>query len=124
MTRIAVAAGLLTIVLAQAAEPPNPLASRVDPFADKQRIVVMTDIANEPDDQMSLVRFLVYATDYDVEGLIATTSTWMKHKVRPDVIRAVLDAYGEVQPQLAKHAEGFPSVESLRAVIAEGQPSY
>ena len=46
----------------------------------------MTDIANEPDDQMSMVRFLVYANEFDVEGLIADTSTWMRNKVRPDVI--------------------------------------
>ena len=59
----------------------------------RPRVVVMTDIANEPDDQMSLVRFLVYANQLDVEGLIATTSTWMKARVRPDVIHSVLDAY-------------------------------
>lgn len=43
----------------------------------------MTDNANEPDDQMSLVRFLVYSSQFDVEGLIATTattSTWMKNR--------------------------------------------
>ena len=28
----------------------------------------MTDIANEPDDQMSLVRFLLYSNQFDVEG--------------------------------------------------------
>lgn len=28
----------------------NRLASRVDPYVEKQRIVVMTDIANEPDE--------------------------------------------------------------------------
>ena len=61
----------------------NPLAARIDPYVEKQRVVVMTDIANEPDDQMSLVRFLVYPNQFDVEGLIATTSTWMKNKVRP-----------------------------------------
>ena len=90
-------------------QAPTPLDVRIDPYAEKQRVIVMTDIANEPDDQMSLVRFLVYSTDYDVEGLIATTSTWMKNKVRPDVIRTVLDAYSEVRPQLAQHASGFPS---------------
>jgi hypothetical protein len=37
----------------------NPLAARVDPYAERARVVVMTDIANEPDDQMSMVRFLV-----------------------------------------------------------------
>ena len=35
------------------------LAARIDPYVEKQRVVVMTDIANEPDDQMSMVRFLV-----------------------------------------------------------------
>src|SRR5262245_10403953 len=64
----------------------NRLAARVDPYVEKQRVIVMTDIANEPDDQMSMVRFLVYSNQFDVEGLIATTSTWMKNKVRPDVI--------------------------------------
>uniref|UniRef100_UPI0025B9E2B5 nucleoside hydrolase-like domain-containing protein n=1 Tax=Cecembia sp. TaxID=1898110 RepID=UPI0025B9E2B5 len=37
----------------------------------KQRVFVLTDITNEPDDQQSLVRFLVYANEYDIEGLVA-----------------------------------------------------
>ena len=39
----------------------DPLAARLDPWVEKQRVIVMTDIANEPDDQMSMVRLLVYA---------------------------------------------------------------
>ena len=114
---------------ATAAPPPtiatlNALAARVDPLTDKTRVVVMTDIANEPDDQMSMVRFLVYANEFDVEGLIATTSTWMRNKVRPDVIRHVIDVYAQVQSSLASHAPGFPTAEALRAVVAEGQPTY
>ena len=102
----------------------DPVAARVDPYADRQRVVVMTDIANEPDDQMSLVRFLVYANHFDVEGLVATTSTWMKNTVRPDVIHAVVDAYEQVQPRLAEHESGFPLAAALRAVITPGQPAY
>lgn len=34
----------------------------------KERVFVLTDISNEPDDEESLVRFLVYANEYDVEG--------------------------------------------------------
>jgi len=41
----------------------------------KQRVFVLTDISNEPDDEESMVRFLVYANEYDVEGLVATTAT-------------------------------------------------
>jgi hypothetical protein len=87
---------------ATAQQMASPLAARVDPYVAKPRVIVMTDIANEPDDQMSMVRFLLYSNQLDIEGLIATTSTWMKKQVRPDVIRTVLDAYDQVQPNLAK----------------------
>jgi len=36
---------------------------------DKPRVFVLTDIENEPDDAMSMVRFQVYDNQYDVEGL-------------------------------------------------------
>ena len=109
---------------AQQPAAPDPLAARVDPYVEKQRVVVMTDIANEPDDQMSMVRFLVYSNHFDVEGLIATTSTWMKNKVRPDVIQTLLGAYEQVLPKLLQQQPGFPSGESLRAVVVSGQPAY
>jgi Protein of unknown function (DUF1593) len=111
-------------------EPPaasaniDALAALVDPFVPRTRVLVMTDIANEPDDQMSLVRFLVYSTDYDVEGLVASTSTWMRNKVRPDVIESVLAAYGEIYPTLSTHARGFAAPDALRRVVVAGQPSY
>ena len=102
----------------------SALASRIDPYVDKQRVVVMTDIANEPDDQMSMVRFLVYSNQLEVEGLVATTSTWMKSRVRPDVLQMIVSAYGEVRPTLSQHEAGFPTAEALRAVIVPGQPGY
>lgn len=46
--------------------------------SEKHRIIVLTDIENEPDDAMSLVRFLTYSNQWDVEGLIATTSVHQK----------------------------------------------
>jgi hypothetical protein len=102
----------------------NPLASRTDPYVETPRVVVMTDIANEPDDQMSMVRFLVYSNQFDVEGLVATTSTWMKDRVRPDVLQALVSAYDEVRPTLSQHETGFPTADALRPVIATGQPGY
>jgi hypothetical protein len=102
----------------------DALAARTDPYVVRQRVVVLTDIANEPDDQMSLVRFLVYSNHFDVEGLVATTSTWMKRAVRPDVIHRVIDAYEQVQPNLLAHAPGFPTGAALRRVVTTGQPAY
>jgi len=40
----------------------------------KHRLVVITDIGNEPDDFMSMVRLMLYTNQIDVEGLIASTS--------------------------------------------------
>ena len=92
----------------------DALAARIDPYVEKQRVVVMTDIANEPDDQMSMVRFLVYSNHFDVEGLIATTSTWMKNTVRPDVLQMLVGAYEEVRPRLLRHQPGFPPADASR----------
>ena len=115
----AIAAMIGCVVLSQpgAQQPPapDPLAARVDPYVEKQRVVVMTDIANEPDDQMSMVRLLVYSNQFDIEGLIATTSTWMKNKVRPDVIQTLVDAYSQVRPKLLEHQPGFPSADVVES---------
>ena len=73
-----------------------PLLNAAPPASAKSerpRVVVLTDIANEPDDEESLVRFLVSSSDYHVEALVATTSTWLRNKVHPDRIQAQIRAY-------------------------------
>jgi hypothetical protein len=127
---ITAAATVVTVSLAGAARgatqgaPASPMAARIDPYVEKTRVLVMTDIANEPDDQMSMVRFLVYSNHFDVEGLVATTSTWMRNNVRPDVIRTLIDAYEAVQPNLSKHQPGFPAAAALRGIVVPGQTGY
>ena len=116
--------GLLAPVETQSPPAFDAISARVDPYVEKSRVVVMTDIANEPDDQMSMVRFLVYANNYDVEGLIASTSTWMRNKVRPDVIHTLIDAYAQVFPTLSTHEPGFPAADALRTLVVSGQPGY
>src|SRR5262245_34608422 len=102
----------------------DAIAARVDPFVARNRVVVLTDIANEPDDQMSMVRFLVYANEFDIEGLVAGTSTWMRNRVRPDVINTLIDAYEQVIVNLRKHAGGYPDPAALRTLVSAGQPSF
>lgn len=93
-------------------------------FAARPRVIVLTDISNEPDDEESLVRFLVYSNEYDVEGIIATTSVWLRDRVRPDIIRETVRAYGQVQPNLLKHAAGFPAAESLLKLVKSGSAEF
>jgi hypothetical protein len=90
----------------------------------KERVFILTDISNEPDDEESMVRFLVYANQYEVEGLVATTSTWLRKGTREDLIRRQIEAYGQVRDNLLIHEKGFPTKEELLAVTATGQPAY
>ncbi len=85
---------------------------------------MLTDITNEPDDQESLVRFLVYSNEYDIEGIVATTSTHLRTKVRKDKIDKLIADYGAVRTNLVKHAQGFPTVEYLQSITAEHLPLY
>jgi hypothetical protein len=94
------------------------------PVSAKERVFLLTDIGNEPDDQMSLVRFLVYANQWDVEGLVATTSTHQKGKIFTTRIRELVDAYGLVRDNLDLHEKGFPTADALHAVVAEGPALY
>jgi hypothetical protein len=102
----------------------TPVSNGFAATLDKPRVFVLTDISNEPDDEESLVRFLVYSNEFDVEGLVATTSTWLKSKPREDLIRRDIAAYAQVQPNLLKQMPGFPAPETLFAVTATGQTGY
>ena len=65
-------AGLAILTVTAQSIPPT----HVDNFSGKPRVVVISDIGNEPDDQMSFVRLLMYSNEFDLEAMIATTSTW------------------------------------------------
>lgn len=91
---------------------------------EKPRVIVLTDIENEPDDAESLVRFLTYANNFDIEGLIATTSFWQKDKIAQWRIHEILEAYKEVQPKLLQHEPGYPSSEELMNLTKAGLPKY
>ena len=111
------AAGLGCLLVAQAAHPP------AEPV-EKLRVVILTDISNEPDDQQSLVRFLTYANEFDVEGLIATTSCWRRNHPDKPTILQVLDAYEKALPNLRKHAAGYPEADALRRVTKAGVDGF
>ena len=94
--------------------------------AERPRLAILTDIGGDPDDQQSLVRLMVYANEFDLELLVASASGTrgeLKESVtRPDLIRQIVDAYGEVSPHLSRHASGWPTAESLRSRIVSGNP--
>jgi len=92
--------------------------------ADASRMIVLTDMGADPDDEQSLVRLLLYANQIDIEGIVATTSCWHQNRIRPDFIATILDAYEKVRPNLLRHEAGYPSAEELRTVVKNGLPKY
>ena len=91
--------------------------------AQKKRVIVLTDFFKDPDDKQSMVRFLTYANEFDVEGLIATSLAYGTGEVHPEWIKDIIDEYGQVLGNLRRHERlGFtyPSVGELKNVVKEG----
>jgi hypothetical protein len=90
----------------------------------KLRVMVLTDIENEPDDAQSLVRFLTYSNNWDVEGLIATTSQHKKEKPAAWRIKEIVNAYGKVRNNLLLHEKGYPEEKYLVDITKEGYSGF
>lgn len=91
----------------------------------KPRLLVLTDIGGDPDDQQSLVRLLVYANAFRIEGIIATSDNIPRkgynHRIRTDIVHEVIDAYGKVRNNLLLHDPNYPTAESLKGVVKGGE---
>lgn len=99
------------------------MATRTQSFKEKRRVFILSDISNEPDDAESLVRYLLYANEFDTEGLVAVTSTWLRNKVYPEDMEAIVNAYGEVVENLNAHVHPlwqYPSAKHLKNLIRKG----
>jgi hypothetical protein len=90
------------------------------------RLIVETDAGGDPDDEQSLVRLLVYASELDIEGIIANRKTARepenKNPVRDGlgIVRALVNAYGECHGNLVHHDPRFPPPERLLARTVAG----
>ena len=121
---VATAAFASAQLVAQGPPQVDPLATRVDPLIDRgahHHSHGHRQRAGRSDVDGPAAGLLERA---GVEGLVASTSTWMRERVRPDVILKVIDAYEQVRPALLKHQSGFPAAAALRGLVASGQPGY
>lgn len=89
---------------------------------EKPRVVILTDMTH--DDGNSFIRYLYYASWFDLEALIITNQLpdfnygdegpWKK-------AMGILDAYRQELPQLRKHDPELPDYEELMAVTKRGK---
>jgi hypothetical protein len=114
----------MTLAVASVGMAQGMPPTHVDDFSGKPRVIVISDIGNEPDDQMSFVRLLMYSNEFDIEAMIATTSTWQRSATHAETMRELIDAYGQARPNLMLHATGWPEAPVLRSRVFTGQSAY
>ncbi len=98
------------------------------PSGTRPRIIATTD--GEIDDRCSMVRFLLYANEWDIEGIIHSSSKFhwkgndqgvQRHDWADEVwLDRQIDLYEQVYPKLSQHADGFPIAEALRKLVYTG----
>lgn len=85
----------------------------------KPRVIVMTD--GEVDDRCSMVHFLLYANDMQVDAIIQSNSCFQRNGWSSDPwIEEQLAAYEAVYPNLKVHDPDYPTADELRKVIYVG----
>ena len=76
---------------------------------------------------MSLVRFLTYANELDIQGIVGSTSVWKNDSIDEATIRTVISAYGEVVDNLNANVPSYapyPPADELLAKVSSGHPVY
>jgi hypothetical protein len=87
--------------------------------AERPRIIIETDAGGDPDDEQSLVRFLLYANDFDIEGIIANRPMARegenKNRERTGlaIAQQLVRAYGACHEKLVQHDARYPIDEQL-----------
>lgn len=94
-------------------------------IAEKYRVIVTTDfppipvVNSDPDDVQSMIRFLLYSNEFDIEGLIASAATFEMVADKYNIL-TVIDKYEKVECNLRKRDVNYPTAEYLRSITYEG----
>ena len=81
--------------------------------------MISTDIGGtDPDDNQSMIHFLMYSNMFHTEGLISSPS--YGHGTKQNILDMIA-LYEKDLPKLKKHANGFPSPDALRAICKQGR---
>ena len=94
--------------------------------AERLRVIVETDAGGDPDDEQSLVRFLLYVNEWDVEGIIANRDRARDGENRNvertglAIVQRLVRAYGQCYTNLITHDPRYPAPEALLARTVPG----
>lgn len=74
---------------------------------------------SDPDDVQSMVRFLLYVNEFDVEGLVASAGTFANIAKKQNILD-ILDLYDKVNENLNRHDPRYPTADQLRSIVFQG----
>lgn len=85
----------------------------------KPRVLISTDIGGtDPDDNQSMIHLLMYANDFDIEGLVSSPSFGSGSK--GEILR-MIGLYEQDYPKLRAHDRAFPKPKALRKITKQGR---
>jgi hypothetical protein len=102
----------------------------LNPCPERLRVIIETDAGGDPDDEQSLVRFLLYANDFDVEGIIANRAqardgeNLNTERTGLGIVQRMVRAYGECWPLLHENDPRYPPAEELLARVVPGDEQH
>ncbi|GEO03502.1 hypothetical protein AAE02nite_11660 [Adhaeribacter aerolatus] len=85
----------------------------------------MTD--GEIDDHSSMIRFLLYTSEVNLQAIIETNSVFQRHgHSREDWLEKQITAYERVYPNLIKHNPNYPTAAEIRrkSFVGDEDPSH
>lgn len=94
-------------------------ARQIEAAGKKPRVIVMTDA--ETDDRCSMVHFLLYTNDMQVDGIIQSNSCFQRRGWSSEPwLEEQIAAYEKVYPNLKVHDSDYPTPDYLRSVCFVG----
>jgi hypothetical protein len=80
----------------------------------RPRVLLETDAGGDPDDEQSMVRFLLYVNEWDVEGIICNRprardkENLNAQRTGLGIVQRLVHAYGECHANLVRHDPRYP----------------
>jgi len=92
--------------------------------AARRRVIFLSDMGNEPDEEQQMVHMLMYCNEFDLDAHVSVTGKYLRKTPHPEIFHALIDGYAKVVNNLKLHAAGWPTPEYLHGVTYPGQQNY
>ncbi|HEX2527452.1 MAG TPA: nucleoside hydrolase-like domain-containing protein, partial [Geminicoccus sp.] len=89
--------------------------------SERPHVIILTDIGQDPDDEQSLIRTLLYSNDISIRGIVPTYRPGKP--VGTSIVQSILSAYAKDLPRLLEHDIRYTNTPILLGRVKEGLSS-